>query len=333
MISEIERKTIFVPDDVIPCRIDLYLVQNGVGLSRSQIQKLILEGKISVVGKGIKSNFIIKGGEQIEIAIEGSIPTPLIAEDIPIDVVFEDEHLIVVDKPSGMVTHPARGNFDGTLLNAVLHHTGEISNIGGDYRPGIVHRLDKDTTGLIILAKRAQVHLKLSAMLSRREIHRRYLALLWWHLPESIMTVDAPLGRNKSFPTKRGVDKNGQSAKTEFRVVQSFGFTDLAIAKLFTGRTHQIRVHAQHIGHPVFGDSDYGGDEARLGCIPPQFRQSAQEALELTTRQLLHAFNLSFVHPVTDKLIDLYSPLPNDFIEVLKNISQKDFRSIDYRSM
>jgi len=320
------RSTLAVPVDVIPCRIDIYLVQHGVGLSRSQIQKLIRVGNIRVVGKGTKPNFILRGGETIEIEFPPEEPRLLLPEEIPLDIIYEDEHLLVVNKPAGMVTHPARGNWSGTLINAVLHHTKELPQIGGDFRPGIVHRLDKDTSGLIIIARRAQVHLKLAEMLSKRQISRKYLALLWGHLSEDVVEVDAPIGHNQNDPTKRGIVPGGRPAKTQFRLKAQCDFLDLAEAKLFTGRTHQIRVHAQHIGHPVFGDGEYGGREGRISGIAPQFRVHAKKLLELAPRQMLHAWRLSFAHPATHEEISLCAPLPSDFVAVLKDLMGDNWR-------
>lgn len=317
---------ITVPEDIIPCRLDVYLVQQGIGLSRNQIQKLIRSGGIKVLGKGTKPNFILRGGEIIEIELPKEEPFKLLAEDIPLDIVYEDEHLIVVNKPPGMVTHPAKGNWSGTLINAVLGHTKKLSPIGGDYRPGVVHRLDKDTSGLVIVAKRAPVHLKLSEMLSRREINREYIALIWGHLPGEEFIVDAPLGRHPKDPLKKAVVVGGKPAKSLFIRIASFEFLELVRVKLFTGRTHQIRVHAQHIGNPVFGDPDYGGRESRLGGIPPQYRSKAEELLKITPRQMLHAWMIEFIHPATGEKIRLKADIPPDFANVLRMLRGDEWK-------
>ncbi len=317
-----------VPEDVIPCRIDVYLVQQGIGLSRNQIQKLIREKMIRVLGKGTKPNFILRGGETIEINIPEQEPFRLLPEDIPIDIIYEDEHLLVVNKPPGMVTHPARGNWSGTLLNAVLHHTKKLSPIGGDFRPGIVHRLDKDTSGLLVVAKHSASHLRLAEMLSRRQIRREYVALLWGHLREDEVEVDAPIGHHPKNPLKRAVVESGLPAKTTFRRIASFDFLDLVSAHLHTGRTHQIRVHAGHIGHHVFGDPEYGGREERLGGIQPAYRQKARELLSLAPRQMLHAWRLAFVHPITAKPMEFCAPLPEDFATVLKHLAGEEWERL-----
>ena len=327
-MDEAKKITIEVPEDVIPCRIDVYLVQQGLGLSRSQIQKLIRDKKIRVVDKGTKPNFILRGGETIEIEIPEQEEFRLVPENIPIDIVYEDEHLLVVNKPPGMVTHPARGNWQGTLLNAVLYHTGQLSNIGGDFRPGIVHRLDKDTSGLLVIAKRASVHLQLSDMLSRREISRQYLALVWGHIPLDSLVVEAPIGRHPKDPLKRAVVVGGKPAKTQFFPIAHFEFTQLVRAKLYTGRTHQIRVHAKHIGHPIFGDPDYGGRETQIHGIAPQYRIAAKRLLELAPRQMLHAWFLRFFHPVREQWMHFFAPLPEDFKNVLENLGF-DFALLD----
>ena len=318
-----KRITIEVPEDIVPCRLDVYLVQCGIGLSRNQIQKLIREKNIEVIDKGTKPNFILRGGETIEIEIPQEEPFRLIPEDIPIDIIYEDDYLLVVNKPAGMITHPARGNWTGTLLNAVLNHTKSISPIGGDFRPGIVHRLDKDTSGLLIIAKKASTHRTLSAMLSKREIHRQYLAILWGHLREDNLIVDAPIGHHPKEPIKRWVVPNGHPAKSEFSVIASFDFLQLVKVKLYTGRTHQIRVHSAYIGHPVFGDGDYGGRDERLGGIAPQFRKSAKELLDIARRQMLHAYRLEFTHPETKEKMVLNAPLPMDFLKIFDKLDYK----------
>lgn len=315
------KKNIRVPQDVIPGRIDIFLVQQGVGLSRSQIQRFIREGRIKVIGKGTKPNFMLRGGETIELDIPEEEPFRLLPEDIPIEVVFEDEYLIVINKPFGMVTHPARGNWKGTLINAVLAHTKTLSPIGGDYRPGVVHRLDKDTSGLIIVAKKASTHIKLSEMLSKRLIDRQYLALLWGRLANNIVEVDQPIGRHPKEPLKRTVLSGGQPAKTIFFRLATFDFTEFVRVKLLTGRTHQIRVHANFLGHPVFGDVDYGGGENHLKGISPECISSARELLKITSHQLLHAWRLQFKHPETGTDIVLSCELPEDFTSVIQKLA------------
>jgi len=313
-----DNKTVLaVPDDIVPCRIDIYLVQEGIGLSRNQIQKLIRNSSIRVVDKGTKPNFILRGGETIEIEIPVDEPFKLLPEDIPIDIIYEDEHLLVLDKPTGMVTHPARGNWTGTLINAALFHTQKLSPIGGDFRPGVVHRLDKNTSGLIIIAKRAEVHLKLAAMFAEREIHRQYIAIIWGHLDDNHVVVEGSIGNHPKDHRRRAVITHGKSAKTEFTVIAGFDFLQLIRAKLHTGRTHQIRVHLDHIGHPVFGDPEYGGRGQRINGISPQHRKKAKELLKLTSSQLLHAKELYFKHPATSEMMEFDSPIPEDFAKTL----------------
>ncbi|MCD6595687.1 RluA family pseudouridine synthase [bacterium] len=315
--------TIDVPIDIVPCRLDVYLVQCGIGLSRNQIQKFIRSKNIEVVDKGTKPNFILHGGEVIEIEIPEDEPFRLLPENIPVDIIYEDDYLLVVNKPAGMVTHPARGNWTGTLLNAVLHHTNDISPIGGDFRPGIVHRLDKGTSGLLIIAKKASTHIMLSEILSKREIHRQYLALLWGHLQENNLIVDAPIGHHPKEPIKKWVVPAGRPAKTEFTAIAYFDFLELAKIKLFTGRTHQIRVHSAYIGHPVFGDSDYGGGNEKIGGIAPQYRNKAKELLKIVNRQMLHAYRLEFVHPETGKALVFEVAPPADFLNILDELNYK----------
>lgn len=317
-----------VPQKIPPCRLDVYVFQQGVGLSRTQIKRLITDGHIYVVGKGGKPGFILRGGEVIECNIPPEEKLILVPEEIPLNIMFEDDHIIVVNKPPGMVTHPARGHKSGTLANAIVAHSTRISSIGGDTRPGIVHRLDKDTSGLIVVAKTEQAHIKLADAVSNREIERLYLALMWGHLNEDEVVVEANIGYRPDNPTVRDVVDGGKPAKTLFRRVVSFDFAELVEAKLFTGRTHQIRVHAKYIGHPVFGDPDYGGRESRISGIDPKYRQDAKKALEIANRQLLHAYKLSFTHPIDGKFLEFFAPLPNDFLETIEFICEGDIPAV-----
>jgi 23S rRNA pseudouridine1911/1915/1917 synthase len=235
-------------------------------------------------------------------------PSDLVAEPIPLSIIYEDEHLLVVDKPAGMVVHPAAGHARGTLANALVHHFATLSGAGGAGRPGLVHRLDKDTSGLLIVARNDDVHRRLSAMLKRRTIRRAYTAVAWGHLATDDLTVDAPLGRSPSDRRRVIVLENGKSAVTHFHRKERWRAADLLEARLETGRTHQIRVHLLSIGHPVAGDRDYPGGAVR-GVSGPD-RGWAREFAAMLSRQFLHASNLTFTHPVTRQVLDLESPLP-----------------------
>jgi 23S rRNA pseudouridine1911/1915/1917 synthase len=233
-----------------------------------------------------------------------------LAQDLPIRVVYEDEHLLVVDKDAGMVVHPAPGHPEGTLVNALLHHVDDLSGIGGALRPGIVHRLDKDTSGLMVVAKGDDAHRILSEALQRREVRRRYLAAAWGHLAETEVTVDAPIGRDPRNRQRMGVVEGGRPARTHFRVRERWPAAELLDVALETGRTHQIRVHLAHLGHPVVGDEVYGpGWEKGMGGSN---RAWAQALARRVPRQFLHACRLSFDHPATGEEMTFESPLPPD---------------------
>ncbi len=242
------------------------------------------------------------------------------AEDIPLDIVFEDDHLLVINKPASMVTHPARGHFSGTLVNAVLGHTARLSKIGGDYRPGIVHRLDKDTSGLLIVAKTETSHVALSEGISKRLIKRIYRALVWGKPKMESGLIEANIGHNPKDHKKMAVVAEGKPAVTEYKCLSYFDFLTDVRLKLHTGRTHQIRVHMSSIGHPVFGDFDYGGREERLTGIVPDQRLLASSLLKRTNRQLLHAERLEFKHPVTGEDLVLSSEIPEDMAEVFNEL-------------
>lgn len=318
-----EKEIIVVPKDITPVRLDVYLVKYGLGLSRSQIQKGIRNGNIIVVGKGTKPNFILRGGEIIEVKIPKEEPLRAIPQNIPLNIVYEDDYLLVVDKPAGMVTHPARGAWDKTLLNALLYHIKELSNFDDPVRAGIVHRLDKDTSGLILVAKREDIQLILSRAISERKIKREYFAIVWGRI-NSGGTVDAPIGRSPNDPTRMAVVQRGRRAVTHYEVIANYDFLTSLKINLETGRTHQIRVHMWYIGHPVFGDPQYGGREERIGGIHPKFRDTAKKLLSLISRQALHAQKLLFFHPVTGLKMEFFSPLPPDLASVVEFLEKTE---------
>ncbi|MBN1755456.1 RluA family pseudouridine synthase [bacterium] len=315
--------TVSVPEGIEPIRIDLYLVSlPQVELSRSQIKHLIQEKLIVIPGKGIKPNFQLRGGESIDISIPEAVRPRLIAQDIPLDILYEDDHLLVVNKPAGMVVHPARGNWQDTLINAILYHTKIESNIGGEFRPGIVHRLDKETSGLLIVAKTEKAQHSLSYQIEKRKIERKYVALIWGTPREAAGIIDLSLGHHPRDHRKRAVIPGGKKAVTEYQVLQYYPFLTLLEVKLHTGRTHQIRVHMEHIGHPVFGDPDYGGREERLKGIAPNYRLTASELLKLIDRQALHARTIGFSHPISREFMQFESPLPQDIKAVLDSLKE-----------
>lgn len=291
-------------------RLDVFLSESEEleGRSRSFIQKLIKEGKISVNGKMKKAKYSVKPGDEIEVEIEeeeeDGKPEP---QNIDLNIIYEDEDLAAVYKPQGMVVHPADGNKDGTLVNALLYHMDSLSDVnGGDIRPGIVHRIDKDTSGVLLVAKNNKAHESLAKQLEEHSVTRKYLALVEGRIKEDKGTVDAPIGRNPSDRKKMAVVEGGRRAVTHFRVVERFEDNTLVEAQLETGRTHQIRVHMKYIKHPVVGDPVYGIRKQR-------FRLEGQ---------LLHAHTIGFIHPSTGEYMEFSYPLPDYFEEVLRKLKK-----------
>ncbi|UCD18446.1 MAG: RluA family pseudouridine synthase [Candidatus Zixiibacteriota bacterium] len=316
--------TFTVPDSVGKVRLDKLIGKDpAVNVTRSLIQKLIEAGLVTVDDRPAEHNHTVHGGEKVIISIPPVPKMELIPEAIPLNIAYEDEHLLVVDKPAGMVTHPAAGNYTGTLVHALLHHARKLSKLSGFERPGIVHRLDKNTSGLIIVAKNDRVHLALQDQLRERQIRRSYLALVCGHVKEETGAIDLPIGRSFKDRKKMTVTaRSGRAALTKYKLVDRFRAHDLLEIYLQTGRTHQIRVHFSHLGHPVFGDPDYGGRNKWHRGIFSIDRQMAKQALDLIDRQALHAARLAFTHPVTRKQLELESALPDDFRVLLQFLDQ-----------
>ncbi len=283
-------------------------------LSRTQVARLAAEGDLTVDGRSARKSERVEAGQVIEVVVPPPQPVEAEPEDIPLDIVYEDEHLLVLDKPPGMVVHPAPGHASGTLVNALLFHVKDLSGVGGALRPGIVHRLDKDTSGLMLVAKGDSTHRSLSEALKRREVRRRYLAAAWGHLSADPVTVDAPIGRDPNHRQRMGVVEGGRDARTHFRVRERWQGAELVEAALETGRTHQIRVHLAHLGHPVVGDELYGAGWGKgIGGV---HRAWAGELARRTPRQFLHARQLEFVHPETGEELRFERGLPEDLAEV-----------------
>ncbi|MFW5951552.1 MAG: RluA family pseudouridine synthase [Gemmatimonadota bacterium] len=289
-------------------RLDAWVAARIPELSRSRVAQLIADGRVRLNGAEARKSERLEPGDTVDVEVPDPAPSQLAAEDIPLDIVFEDEDLAVIDKPAGLVVHPAPGHRSGTLVNALLHHLDDLSGIGGVKRPGIVHRLDKDTSGLLIVAKHDRAHRRLSSALKRREIRRIYLAACWGHLAEDRLTVDAPVGRSQRNRKRMAVVETGRRAVTRFERVERWAAADLVRALLETGRTHQIRVHLAHIGHPVIGDPQYGAGGAR--GISGSGRVWARELERRVPRQFLHAHRLEFEHPRTGEPLAFEAPLP-----------------------
>ena len=277
-------------------RIDSYL-SSKLDYSRSRVQRLIKDNKIKVNGKIINNSYLIKLNDEISVELEIDSDVDVQGEDIPLDIIYEDDDLLIINKESGMVVHPAPGHYSGTLVNALLYR---YSLSGGDsFRPGIVHRLDKDTSGLMIVAKNEWAHDKLSSMISKKEVERKYLAIVSGVIKHDTGTIDAPVGRDENNRQKMAVtDHNGKDAITHFKVLERFCNSTYIECKLDTGRTHQIRVHMAYLGTPILGDTLYGKES------------------NLIARQALHAYHLSFEHPITHEWIAIEAKLPEDMKKI-----------------
>ena len=290
-------------------RLDAYLAAR-LPLSRSRVAQLIEAGAVLLNGSVPRKRDVPAIGDVVEVRVPPAAPSPLTPEAIPLDILFQDEDLLVLDKPSGLVVHPAPGHRGGTLVNALLHEVGDLSGIGGVLRPGIVHRLDKDTSGLMIVAKNDLAHGRLAEELRRRRIVRRYLAAAWGHLTADEVTVDAPIARHPGDRKRMAVVEGGRRAVTHFAVIERWRAADLVRAQLETGRTHQIRVHLTHLGHPVVGDPVYAPGRER--GFSGTARAWAQQLARRVPRQFLHAAELRFAHPRTGREMHFRSPLPAD---------------------
>ncbi len=290
-------------------RIDKLLSDRISSITRSHIQKLIEGGDVNVSGLSVKANYKVKAGEEIIVTIPEVDETEILPEDIPINIVYEDNDMLVVDKPQGMVVHPAVGNYTGTLVNALMYRCADtLSGINGEKRPGILHRIDKDTSGLLMVAKNDAAHIGLSEQIKEHSLTRAYKALVHGGFSADTGTIDAPIGRDLNDRKKMTItDRNSREAVTHYRVLERLGKYTFIECVLETGRTHQIRVHMSHNGHPIVGDKTYGvkKDEFKL------------------EGQLLHAYKIGFIHPVTSEYMEFQSPLPDYFERVLESLRKR----------
>lgn len=311
-----ERHRFVVLDDLEGSRLDRAVATLHGEWSRARARRLIDDGRVLVNGSARKAASTVSAGDQIEVEVPPPEPLDLAPEDIPLDILFEDADLLVVDKPPGLVIHPAAGHPAGTLVNALLEHCRDLSGIGGAERPGIVHRLDKDTSGVLVVAKTERAHLRLSLAFRRREVAKRYLAICFGELADEDGVVEAPIGRHPTERKRMAVVSNGRQARTLYRVIERYVGTCLVECRPVTGRTHQIRVHMAHVGHAIVGDPLYAGRQWRT---LPEIRH--QHACRDFPRQALHAWRLAFDHPVSGNRIECEAPLPSDLrnlMEVLR---------------
>lgn len=288
-------------------RLDRYLAEELPDLSRSYIQKVIKDGGVSLKEKPLKANYKVSPGDVIQLEMPPVVEMEVLPEDLPLDILYEDADLIFVNKPKDMVVHPSAGHFSGTLVNGLLYHCrGELSGINGVMRPGIVHRIDKDTTGVLVVCKNDRAHNRVAEQLKEHSITRRYRAVVCGNLKEDAGTVDAAIGRHPVERKRMAVVPGGRHAVTHYRVLERFGKYTYIECELETGRTHQIRVHMASVGHPILGDEVYG-----RGGAPFELHG-----------QVLHAMVLGVVHPSTGKYIEVEAPLPGYFVELLKKLKK-----------
>ena len=306
-----------------PLRIDKYMSSHLEDTSRNRIQQAFKEGYVRVGETPVKANYIVRPGDVIRFVMPyRRRGLEIIPQEIPLAIVYEDDDVLVVNKPAGMVVHPGHGHYEGTLVNALAHHLGLSQDADAlDERMGIlVHRIDKDTSGLLAVAKNDEAQLRLAKQFFDHSIERRYNAIVWGDMPEDEGTVESFIGRDPSDRLRfRSVEdeEHGKRAVTHWRVLERFGFVTLVECKLETGRTHQIRVHMSQLGHPIFNDERYGGSEIRKGTIYAKYRQFIRNCFEICPRQALHARTLGFAHPRTGQWMQFGSELPEDMAALL----------------
>lgn len=290
-------------------RIDVFLSEKLDGMSRSRVQKLIEQGHITVGDGTVRANYKVRENDCIRVEIPDAGAVEIKAENIPLDIVYEDDCMLVVNKPQGMVVHPAAGNYDGTLVNALMAYCGDtLSGINGEIRPGILHRIDKDTSGLLLVAKNDTAHIGLSEQIKRHSLTREYLALVHGNIKNDSGTIDAPIGRDEKDRKKMTItQKNSRNAVTHYSVLERFGKYTFIKCRLETGRTHQIRVHMSKNGHPVVGDKVYGVKKEEFSL----------------NGQLLHAYRVGFIHPVTGEYMEFSREVPDYFEDVLERLRRK----------
>lgn len=313
-----ERLTAIVPYEMAGMRLDQILAELFAEYSRTRLQTWVKSGRVTVNGRVLKTKDKLDGGEEIALDAEEEVVVESEPQDIPLDIVFEDESLLVVNKPAGLVVHPAAGNWDGTLLNALLHHDPHLETLP---RAGIVHRIDKETSGLLMIAKTLQAHNSLTQQLQEREITREYLAITRGRMTAGGM-IDEPIGRHPTDRKRYAVRESGKFAVTHYRVLKRFAHHTLIQVMLETGRTHQIRVHMAHIRYPLLGDQVYGGRFQ----MPPDCGARLESELRNFRRQALHAAKLGLMHPDTDEYMEWEQPLPEDMARLLEALEENERR-------
>lgn len=306
-----------------PLRVDKYLMNRVENATRNKIQKAAKDGNIFVNDIAVKSSYKVKGNDVVTVLFEHPpYEFLLVPEDIPIDIVYEDESVLVVNKPAGMVVHPGHGNYSGTLINALTYHFENLPNNSSN-RPGLVHRIDKDTSGLLVIAKTEEAMTHLAKQFFNKTTEREYVALVWGNIEEDSGTIEGNIGRHPKNRLQNTVFENddeekGKPAKTHYKVIERLGYVTFVSCRLETGRTHQIRVHLKHIGHTLFNDERYGGEKILKGTSFSKYKQFVENCFKILPRQALHARTLGFEHPVTGKILRFQSPIPDDMEQCLE---------------
>jgi len=309
---------LIVPGNTAKERLDIFLTRFIGSLSRSRLQKAIEEGFVLVDEHPARASHLVLPLQRIKITIPKPKKHDIEPENIPLDIVYEDEHLLVVNKSAGMVVHPAFANYTGTLVNALMHHCGELSSVGGMQRPGIVHRLDKDTSGLLVVAKNDFAHQKLSQQFKDKTTERIYWAVAWHSFQKTSGKIETYLARSPKDRKRMTVQPSGKLSITNYEVIEAFRLFNLVQLRLETGRTHQIRVHMSFIGHPVLGDSEYGGRNRQIATLTKSQLPTVAALLNGMPRQALHAKTLGFYHPQKKEVLRFEAPLPQDMQQTLQ---------------
>jgi len=314
-----------IVDNEVTSRLDKY-ISSKIDISRSKISKLIKDGDILVNNHIVRPNYRVRRGDVVLINLPEPEEIEITPANIPLDIIYEDEFYIAINKKPGIVVHPGAGNFHNTLVSGLLNYTRNLSKVGGEFRPGIVHRLDKDTSGVLIVAKSDEAHWKLSEMFANRQVHKEYLAYIWGTIRDDHGVICKPIDRSKKNRKKFVVSEGGKEAITEFNVIKKYNCITYVSLILKTGRTHQARVHMKYIGHPIVGDREYGCYSFGGIRVNRRDRECINKIRNVVDRHLLHAYRLKFFHPFFEKDVSLVAPIPEDF-EMIEKILKECYNT------
>ena len=317
-------KALSIIAEVSDIRLDKYLAEEIELISRSRIKDSIISKDVLVNGEAVKPSFKLAGGETIQVEISDPQPMELESQPIPLDIIHEDNDIVVLNKQVGLVVHPGAGNRTGTLVNGLIYHFDQLSSVSGSLRPGIVHRLDKDTSGVMVVAKNDAAHGNIALQFSERTVEKTYLALVWGIPEETEGKIDLPIIRHPKDRTLFTTGEVGRPALTEFRLLESFEYLSLLELTPRTGRTHQLRVHLSEMGHPIFGDDSYGGGEKRAKGFLPEVAQELSRLANILNRQALHAMSLVLDHPSTGERVTFVAPMADDIAAVIHELEPED---------